>query len=77
MNPGVTTLRSILDKPLHELTEEDISQLTREDCRKYLKEKGSSFSSFSFPFFSLIDSFVFSGIPETQALQLLQVWVMR
>ncbi|XP_034685954.1 protein TIFY 4B-like isoform X1 [Vitis riparia] len=40
MNPGVTTLRSILDKPLHELTEEDISQLTREDCRKYLKEKG-------------------------------------
>ncbi|GLT77081.1 hypothetical protein SLA2020_486990 [Shorea laevis] len=32
--------RSLLDKPLHQLTEDDISQLTREDCRKYLKEKG-------------------------------------
>ncbi|KAE8665596.1 Protein TIFY 4A [Hibiscus syriacus] len=31
---------SILDKPLIQLTEEDISQLTREDCRKFLKEKG-------------------------------------
>ncbi|KAM7278196.1 hypothetical protein ACFE04_005330 [Oxalis oulophora] len=31
---------SILDKPLHLLTEDDILQLTREDCRKYLKEKG-------------------------------------
>ncbi|CAN6439624.1 unnamed protein product [Victoria cruziana] len=31
---------SPLDKPLKELTEEDISQLTREDCRRYLKEKG-------------------------------------
>ncbi|KAL8153714.1 hypothetical protein V2J09_011474 [Rumex salicifolius] len=35
-----TTARFILDKPLHELTEDDISQLTREDCRRYLKEKG-------------------------------------
>eukprot|EP00252_Welwitschia_mirabilis_P018321 TRINITY_DN4070_c0_g2_i5.p1 TRINITY_DN4070_c0_g2~~TRINITY_DN4070_c0_g2_i5.p1 ORF type:complete len:237 (+),score=37.74 TRINITY_DN4070_c0_g2_i5:634-1344(+) len=32
--------RSSLDKPLEELTEEDIFQLTREDCRRYLKEKG-------------------------------------
>ncbi|KAF3796039.1 TIFY 4B protein [Nymphaea thermarum] len=32
--------RSPLDKPLRELTEEDISQVTREDCRRYLKEKG-------------------------------------
>lgn len=29
-----------LDKPLHQLTEDDISQLTREDCRRYLKQKG-------------------------------------
>ncbi|GAB4851035.1 Protein TIFY 4B-like isoform X1, variant 2 [Ancistrocladus abbreviatus] len=41
MDGGVTTSgRSVLDKPLHELTEDDISQLTREDCRQYLKEKG-------------------------------------
>ncbi|XAR57282.1 hypothetical protein NMG60_11025362 [Bertholletia excelsa] len=32
--------RSLLDKPLHELTEEDIAQVTREDCRTYLKQKG-------------------------------------
>ncbi|KAJ0232719.1 Protein TIFY 4B [Hirschfeldia incana] len=32
--------KSILEKPLKLLTEEDISQLTREDCRKFLKEKG-------------------------------------
>ncbi|CAM8896080.1 unnamed protein product [Rhodiola kirilowii] len=31
---------SPLDKPLHQLTEDDISQLTREDCRRYLKQKG-------------------------------------
>ncbi|KAL8214970.1 hypothetical protein R6Q57_004419 [Mikania cordata] len=31
---------SALDKPLHQLTEDDISQLTREDCRRYLKKKG-------------------------------------
>ncbi|XP_047337283.1 protein TIFY 4A-like [Impatiens glandulifera] len=35
-----TVLPSPLDKPLHQLTEEDISQLTREDCRRYLKSKG-------------------------------------
>ncbi|GAB2294710.1 Protein TIFY 4B-like isoform X1 [Dionaea muscipula] len=35
-----TSARSVLDKPLHELTEDDISQLTREDCRRYLQEKG-------------------------------------
>lgn len=32
--------RPSLEKPLEELTEEDIIQLTREDCRRYLKEKG-------------------------------------
>ncbi|KAI9089706.1 hypothetical protein K1719_028999 [Acacia pycnantha] len=40
MNAGTATFRSILDKPLNQLTEDDISQLTREDCRKFLKEKG-------------------------------------
>ncbi|CAJ1977161.1 unnamed protein product [Sphenostylis stenocarpa] len=37
---GTATFRSILDKPLKQLTEDDISQLTREDCRRFLKEKG-------------------------------------
>uniref|UniRef100_A0A5B6ZYE0 Protein TIFY n=2 Tax=Davidia involucrata TaxID=16924 RepID=A0A5B6ZYE0_DAVIN len=40
MSPEETVSRSPLDKPLHQLTEEDISQLTREDCRRYLKDKG-------------------------------------
>ncbi|KAJ7979985.1 protein TIFY 4B-like isoform X1 [Quillaja saponaria] len=40
MNTETTSCRSILDKPLNQLTEDDISQLTREDCRKFLKEKG-------------------------------------
>ncbi|XP_058197825.1 protein TIFY 4B-like isoform X3 [Rhododendron vialii] len=40
MSTEETVSRSPLDKPLHLLTEEDISQLTREDCRRYLKEKG-------------------------------------
>ncbi|KAF4352869.1 hypothetical protein F8388_002059 [Cannabis sativa] len=40
MSAGTTTFRSILEKPLNQLTEDDISQLTREDCRKYLKDKG-------------------------------------
>ena len=44
MSAGTTAFRSILDKPLNQLTEDDISQLTREDCRKYLKEKGSLFA---------------------------------
>ncbi|GJU43714.1 TIFY 4B-like protein isoform X1 [Tanacetum coccineum] len=35
-----TATSSPLDKPLHLLTENDISQLTREDCRKFLKQKG-------------------------------------
>ncbi|XP_068650197.1 protein TIFY 4B-like isoform X2 [Aristolochia californica] len=35
-----TALCSPLDKPLKDLTEEDISQLTREDCRRFLKQKG-------------------------------------
>ncbi|PNX66620.1 protein TIFY 4B-like, partial [Trifolium pratense] len=41
MNGGttVTSVRSILDKPLNQLTEDDISQLTREDCRRFLKDK--------------------------------------
>ncbi|KAF7806902.1 protein TIFY 4B-like isoform X3 [Senna tora] len=33
MNAGTITSRSILDKPLNQLTDDDISQLTREDCR--------------------------------------------
>lgn len=41
MPPEETVLeKSVLDKPLHQLTEDDISQLTREDCRRYLKKKG-------------------------------------
>ncbi|CAK8573662.1 unnamed protein product [Lathyrus sativus] len=40
MNAGATVIRSILDKPLNQLTEDDISQLTREDCRRFLKDKG-------------------------------------
>ncbi|KAI4342713.1 hypothetical protein MLD38_027303 [Melastoma candidum] len=35
-----SSVRSILDKPLCQLTEDDIAQLTREDCRKFLKDKG-------------------------------------
>ncbi|KAE8704039.1 TIFY domain/Divergent CCT motif family protein, putative isoform 6 [Hibiscus syriacus] len=40
MSLGETVSRSPLDKPLNQLTEDDISQVTREDCRRYLKEKG-------------------------------------
>ncbi|KAL3531304.1 hypothetical protein ACH5RR_010626 [Cinchona calisaya] len=40
MPPEDTVTKSPLDKPLHQLTEDDISQLTREDCRRYLKQKG-------------------------------------
>ncbi|KAG2394485.1 hypothetical protein LR48_Vigan09g057900 [Vigna angularis] len=41
MNVGRTaTFQSILDKPLNQLTKDDISQLTREDCHRFLKEKG-------------------------------------
>ncbi|KAG6400820.1 hypothetical protein SASPL_137663 [Salvia splendens] len=38
--PEDTAAKSPLDKPLHLLTEDDIAQVTREDCRRYLKEKG-------------------------------------
>lgn len=34
---------SPLEKPLKDLTEEDIAQLTREDCRRFLKQKGGDF----------------------------------
>ena len=37
----MSSAKSILEKPLKLLTEDDISQLTREDCRKFLKDKGS------------------------------------
>ncbi|XP_027115168.1 protein TIFY 4B-like isoform X1 [Coffea arabica] len=40
MPPEEPLSKSPLDKPLQQLTEDDISQLTREDCRRYLKEKG-------------------------------------
>ncbi|CAI9781203.1 unnamed protein product [Fraxinus pennsylvanica] len=40
MLPEDTIPKSPLDKPLQQLTEEDISPITREDCRRYLKEKG-------------------------------------
>ncbi|KAL2535688.1 Protein TIFY 4B [Forsythia ovata] len=40
MLPEETVPKSPLDKPLQQLTEDDISQITREDCRRYLKEKG-------------------------------------
>lgn len=40
MPPEGTAVKSTLDKPLHKLTEDDIAQITREDCRRYLKEKG-------------------------------------
>ncbi|MBA0708799.1 hypothetical protein Golax_023891, partial [Gossypium laxum] len=40
MSTGETVSRSPLYKPLNQLTEDDISQVTREDCRRYLKEKG-------------------------------------
>ncbi|XWS36340.1 hypothetical protein CRYUN_Cryun20dG0076700 [Craigia yunnanensis] len=46
MSPGETVSRSPLDKPLNQLTEDDISQVTREDCRRYLKEKGLSLHLF-------------------------------
>ncbi|PHU22091.1 hypothetical protein BC332_07198 [Capsicum chinense] len=40
MPPEETVSKSPLDKPLYQLTDDDISQLTREDCRRYLKDKG-------------------------------------
>ncbi|KAJ6815995.1 putative protein TIFY 10b [Iris pallida] len=40
--PGESPVPSAspLDKPLAELTEDDVAQLTREDCRRFLKQKG-------------------------------------
>ncbi|GER24866.1 jasmonate Zim-domain protein [Striga asiatica] len=38
--PEYSSGKSLLEKPLHHLTEDDVAQLTREDCRRYLKEKG-------------------------------------
>ncbi|XP_072990339.1 protein TIFY 4B-like [Typha latifolia] len=41
MNSGdAAGMKSPLEKPLAKLTEEDIAQLTREDCRRFLKDKG-------------------------------------
>ncbi|XP_039030960.1 protein TIFY 4B-like isoform X2 [Hibiscus syriacus] len=40
MSTGETVCRSPLYKPISQLTEDDISQVTRDDCRCYLKEKG-------------------------------------
>ncbi|XP_057532712.1 protein TIFY 4B-like isoform X3 [Amaranthus tricolor] len=51
MTATTTVAKSVLQKPLHQLTEDDISQLTREDCRRYLKDKGST-SNFQFHVFS-------------------------
>lgn len=57
----MTSVRSILDKPLAQLTEDDISQLTREDCRKFLKDKGKLCFPFSLslPPRSLLLSFLY------------------
>lgn len=52
MDVGVSPAKSILEKPLKLLTEDDISQLTREDCRKFLKDKGFVSSSSSSSTFS-------------------------
>ncbi|XP_022033319.1 protein TIFY 4B-like [Helianthus annuus] len=38
--PPPLSATSPLDKPLHLLTEDDISQVTREQCRQFLKQKG-------------------------------------
>ncbi|RWV88973.1 hypothetical protein GW17_00048902 [Ensete ventricosum] len=40
MGPGEVASRSPLDKPFADLTDEGIAQLTREDCRRFLKAKG-------------------------------------
>lgn len=47
MPPEETVSKSPLDKPLNQLTDDDISQLTREDCRRYLKQKGTPLTSAS------------------------------
>ncbi|KAK8962708.1 Protein TIFY 4B [Platanthera guangdongensis] len=35
-----STANSLLEKPLSQLTEDDIGQITREECRRFLKERG-------------------------------------
>lgn len=41
MNPAAaSTAKSLLEKPLSQLTEDDIGQITREECRRFLKERG-------------------------------------
>ncbi|PKA58295.1 Protein TIFY 4B [Apostasia shenzhenica] len=37
---GTSRARSLLEKPLSDLTEDDIAQITREECRRFLKERG-------------------------------------
>lgn len=65
MSAGTTSFRSILDKPLNQLTEDDISQLTREDCRKYLKDKGFLFYILTnFLFIFRIKNFYFHPRPS-------------
>lgn len=41
--PAAAAAPSPLEKPLKYLTEEDIAQLTREDWRRFLKQKGGDF----------------------------------
>eukprot|EP00252_Welwitschia_mirabilis_P011142 TRINITY_DN25041_c0_g1_i2.p1 TRINITY_DN25041_c0_g1~~TRINITY_DN25041_c0_g1_i2.p1 ORF type:complete len:292 (+),score=27.70 TRINITY_DN25041_c0_g1_i2:381-1256(+) len=40
MNEASPVARPNLEKPLEELSHDDIMQLTREDCRRYLKQRG-------------------------------------
>ncbi|KAH0467687.1 hypothetical protein IEQ34_002720 [Dendrobium chrysotoxum] len=41
MNPDVVPMaKSLLEKPLNLLTEDDIAQITREECRRFLKDRG-------------------------------------
>lgn len=61
-----TTARSPLEKSLSELTEEDIAQVTREDCRRFLKERGhtSPFSPpISDPLYSTVQALEASSLP--------------
>lgn len=70
MSAGTTTFRTILEKPLNQLTEDDISQLTREDCRKFLKEKGPP-PFYIFPYFPCCPSPPCFPVPEiTETLHL-------
>ncbi|XP_072982014.1 protein TIFY 4B-like isoform X3 [Typha latifolia] len=64
--------KSVLNKPLRDLTEEDIAQLTREDCRRFLKEKGMRRPSWnkSQAIQQVISlKALFEGRPETGARQ--------